>query len=421
MPSSNVVRAAGRAAAVAALIALVAACSSGPTESPPGEVVLEQPEPGPAVAAAAAPCSPAEHDRYTTVGPDGKTYATWHPANDPATGCSFGHEHGRDPHGSNLYATIGDVPFGYANARLDVYDAANPRHEDHVGHKIEWMNGVALQRTLDGTRVPIGVTCDFLIKIHQGTHSPDAFTNNLHEIAYHVTCSDGAELHATLLSAIGRPGEFVRSCDKKTVVKAGTPTPANSPAGNGVRLIPDASCVDKYVLVGAGQWSQYSLGLYEDWITSNYIRTADGRQIAYFDPHFAVFSPSRYYDAASATRLARTIDACYLERPVGERARGGECDWSTSSRTVTLGFDDPRSAFNGVKRETYFNQTTLSNAGGPTAWYTDPFGGHGSATPFPGAIKQYVAAMNNGRPYPLESQAFGGTRNYGGPGTHAPN
>src|SRR5438067_7518874 len=37
------------------------------------------------------------HDQYVTVGPDGKTYATWHPPVDPQYGCYFGHEHGADP------------------------------------------------------------------------------------------------------------------------------------------------------------------------------------------------------------------------------------------------------------------------------------------------------------------------------------
>jgi len=80
-------------------------------------------------------CTPAIHDAYSVVGPDAKRYPTWHPPIDPVTGCSFGHEHGRDPRGSKLYAAVGPIPFGYANEQLDTWDPANPRHEDHVGHK----------------------------------------------------------------------------------------------------------------------------------------------------------------------------------------------------------------------------------------------------------------------------------------------
>ena len=41
------------------------------------------------------------------------------------------------------------------------------------------------------------IRCDVLTKLHQGTHSKDAFTNNLHELAYHIRCTDGTELHIT--------------------------------------------------------------------------------------------------------------------------------------------------------------------------------------------------------------------------------
>jgi len=387
---------------------------------PASEIILDSK--APPVHANAVLCSATTHDRYVVRGPDGAAYPTWHPPVDASNGCTFGHEHGRDPRGSDLFATIGHVPFGYANARLDLYDPSLSRHEDHVGHKIEWENNVRLQRSVDGTRVEIGVTCDFLMKVHQGSHSRDAFTNNLHELAYFVRCSDGTDIRATLLSAIGRPGEFVRSCDKTTVVAAGTAAPVSSPIGGGVRFIPDATCIAGHLLVPDGAWSQYSLALYEDWVTANYLRTADGRQIAHFDPHFAVFAPSRFYDAAMPHQLGRTIAACYLELPVGERARGGECERATNYGRITgLTFDDPRSSFNGVRREVYFNQTTLTNRDGPTTWYTDPFGGNASPTSFPGSIRQYVASIDNTRPYALESQAFGATRWYGGAGTRAPN
>ena len=98
-----------------------------------------------------------------------------------------------------------------------------------------------------------------------------------------------------------------------------------------------------------------------------------------------------------------------------------------------VGWDDPRSPFDGVTREFYFNQTRLANARGPATWYTDPFGGHASTKPFPGAIRQYVAVVDNrkrndrgvisvaGRTYAFESLAFGKDRWYGGKGVHAPN
>ena len=73
-------------------------------------------------------CTQAIHDQYSTVGPDGKLYPTWHPPTDPATGCSFGHEHGRDPRGSALYGVVGDIPFGYANEQLETWDQIGRAH-----------------------------------------------------------------------------------------------------------------------------------------------------------------------------------------------------------------------------------------------------------------------------------------------------
>ncbi|MEO8140752.1 MAG: hypothetical protein ABI742_13945, partial [Gemmatimonadota bacterium] len=138
-------------------------------------------------------CTPAIHDRYSVVGPDGKRYNTWHPPVDPATGCSFGHEHGRDPRGSKLYQQVGPIPFGLANEALETWDPQNVRHEDHFGHKIDWENDVEMVRQDGVTGALFSVKCDVLAKLHQGTHSKDAFTNNLHEIAYHIRCSDGTE------------------------------------------------------------------------------------------------------------------------------------------------------------------------------------------------------------------------------------
>lgn len=363
-------------------------------------------------------CLPAVHDRYSMVARDGKRYPTWHPpvVTDPDTGraCTFGHEHGRDPRGSALSAwlnkNIGGIPFGYANEQLDAWVAAGgaspARHEDHVGHKIEWQNGVALQRTVNGRRVRTGVTCDFLTKVHQGTHSKDALGNNTHELLYAVRCSDGTRIIATVLSTFGAPNTFTRSCDKTTVIPAGTNHAL--PAGRGgVRFIPDRACVERYVLVPDGQFSAFSQGLYEDWLSANYLRTGDGRQIAYFDPHFAVFNPARY---ARDGEAVATLTSCGEAEANGDRARGGECTVPSPS------------SFDGAHRETYFNQTSLANKGGPTTWWTDPYGNGASRTAFPGAIAQLVSATDNRSTWPtLESQAFGADRPYGGRGVHSPN
>jgi hypothetical protein len=94
----------------------------------------------------------------------------------------------------------------------------------------------------------LSVTCDVLTKLHQGTHSPDAFTNNLHEVVYHVRCTDGTGFSATLLTPIGTPGEMVASCDRDRRITVGTAVPPISPNGGGKRAVPDIGCVGTHVL-----------------------------------------------------------------------------------------------------------------------------------------------------------------------------
>lgn len=394
-------------------------------------------------------CSKELHDSYHLVGPDGKKYPTWHPpvVTDPKTGqpCTFGHEHGRDPQGSNLMSlakeTYNGVLFGFANEKLDEYNLAKGindgmRHEDHVGHKIEWENNVRMQVN-KCTRpasngcfetTPTTITCDFLMKVHQGTHSQDAFANNVHELAYFVQCNDGTKIAATKMVPFGAPGEFVDTCTKSRTIKTGAAVPSTSPTGDGVRFIGDSECVNRSILVPNGEFSQYTLGLYEDWVSSNYLRTASGQVLAYFDPHFAVFLPSRYFDPSKPNNVGRSIDTCYMKEANGDRARGGECEQITNYRdgstipvSERISYDDPRSPMNGVKREFYFNQTWINNTSGTTTWYTDPYGGNASQTPFEGAVRQYLSQINNYNMTIFESQAIGGDRYYGGNGVHAPN
>src|SRR5436305_613109 len=146
-----------RASSLPLLVALAAAAC--------GDSVFQNSGNGPPIGFAASygiwtpgprdDCTAEVHNSYSVVGPDRKLYPTWHPPVDPVTGCSFGHDHGRDPRGSALYAEVGPIPFGYANEQLDVYDPANPRHEDHFGHKIEWQNDVLLRAGSGRPRVSV--------------------------------------------------------------------------------------------------------------------------------------------------------------------------------------------------------------------------------------------------------------------------
>jgi hypothetical protein len=366
-------------------------------------------------------CTPEIHNRYSVVGPDGKRYNTWHPPVDPGSGCSFGHEHGRDPRGSDLYARVGPIPFGLANEALEAFDPQNPRREDHFGHKIDWQNNIEFVREDGVTGAIFSVKCDLLAKLHQGTHSKDAFTNNLHEITYHLECTDGAEMHITMMSAIGTPGGFTRTCDGQRI-EVGAPVPANSRNGGGQRIIPDRLCVDQFMHVGPGQRADYSDALHESWQTSNTIRTESGRTVAHFDPYFQVFFPSRFHDPAAPNVTGRPIAECDTMDPSRDRPSNDLCDLSTNDGALTgLTFDDPRSRFNGVRRFIDVNNNDIDNKDGPEVWYTDPFGRNAQRNPFPGSIRQWIAKVKNDYGFNVNGPAIGFDRDYGHATVHAPN
>lgn len=365
-------------------------------------------------------CSQEIHNSYSTVGPDGKLYPTWHPPIDPATGCTFGHEHGADPRTSAIYEEIGDIPFGLANEMLDIYNPGMQRHEDHFGHKVEVDNDVPM--TFRGpANAVFEARCHFLIKMHQGSHSKDAFTNNMHEISYHARCSDGTGVSMTFMTNIGDAGEFVDTCTGDHV-NAGTASPPNSPDGGGQRIIPTRACAESRILVEPGDRSNFSSALRESWQVSESLRTADNRTLVSINPYFNVSRPSRFFDPAQPNLTGRPIDLCY-EQMGTRRARGGDCEESTGEGTIPgITFDDPRSPFDGVHRDFDINSLRVRNENGPTTWYTDPLGLNARTGPFPGSIRQYIAAVDNTRGgADMHGPRIGKEKNHGDFSVHAPN
>ncbi|UCD24931.1 MAG: hypothetical protein JSW51_03145, partial [Gemmatimonadota bacterium] len=331
-------------------------------------------------------------------------------------------DHGRDPSGSALYGEVGPIPFGLANEALDVHDPQGPRHEDHVGHKVEWENDMEMRFGDDVAAGLFSVRCDVLTKLHQGTHSKDAFTNNMHELAYHISCTDGTEMHVTIMAIIGTPGEFVASCDRERHIVAGTAVPANSPSGGGKRAIPDRACVNEHILVGAEESSSFGSGLRESWEISQSIRAADGRRLASFNPYFQVLMPSRFYDDSMPDGVGRSIDLCYEVEANGDRTRSDVCDEATAQGTIMdMLYTDVRSPFDGAGRFVDINSNNVSNKDGPRVWYTDPFGHNGRPEPFPGSVRQFIASIDNDRGFRISGPTIGRDRDYGGSGVHAPN
>lgn len=170
------------------------------------------------------------HDKYWTLGDDGYAYHTWHPADDGV--CTYQHEHGDNPNPNNKELdSLGDQyldtvtnqkrvseafkyakglynssypAFGYAMMVYnrthdlipnDLSDKYGHRREDHFGHKVIIANSIRLAigepQQMNSNIYDTGIRCDWYSKIHQGSYSIDALTNNMHEYFLNIVCNDG--------------------------------------------------------------------------------------------------------------------------------------------------------------------------------------------------------------------------------------
>lgn len=371
--------------------------------TPPGEVVLAHaygiytPE-GPNA------CTKAQHDAFY-VDVEGKRYPTWHPPVDPS-GCFYGHEHGKDPSGSHL-KDVRPLAFGYANEKLAEMGGLI-RHEDHVGHKVEWANDTLFTGTNPRR-------CDVFVRYHQGSHSHDAFTNNLHEMDYRIDCTDGHSASVDELVNIGQWGRMLEPCSTTNLVTATAIPPDGLPSGfGGSRNIATRKCVNESI-VGERSFARYQI-LTENWAIDPSVYLANGNRLAVFATYAFVSLPARYYDTTRVNRLARTLDLCYeVDNPRDGRNQD-QC--RTARLAGVTDWKDERSPFKGTSRTFRFNQPSITNTSGLTVIYTDPFGKQGRGTPFPGSIAQRISLGSNGG---LQVTGPGLSGNYNAPGVRGMN
>ena len=171
---------------------VLAACGGGDTSgidpaTAPRSIAMNAWTPG-----ANDTCTKEIHDAYAVVGPDGKLYPTWHPAVDP---------------GDRLHLR----PRAWARSAAgptSMTRAARSRSATPTSSSRPSTRPTRATRTTSATRssgrttveltarrsASFQIKCDVLTKLHQGTHSKDAFTNNLHELVYHLSCGDGTEI-----------------------------------------------------------------------------------------------------------------------------------------------------------------------------------------------------------------------------------
>lgn len=430
---------------VAITLKRAAAPKPTPTPTAPTPTVPAGPPPSKAYAernwtpTALDTCPASLHRKYSVVGPEGKLYPSWHPATDidPATGasCTYGHEHGDDPATSDIYNWVTDfidadasksrgIPFGYVTEALDSYAAAHSssvtRHEDNAGHKIIVANNVGVVGK--NPRVAVkdaqgnAIKCDYLIKFHQGSHSGDATKNNAHETLYAIQCTDGTELISSSLTRYGKANEFDRSCDGQKVLTSGS----NLPDGfGGRRLIPDMTCVDNDVLVPGNQQSNI-WSLYEVWESANRIQTADGTELASFDPWFGIRNPARVHAPGIIGEIVALVDTLFMvDGSDGGTAKGHPWDEHSGEHIAKT---DPASPFDGAQRDYYLQGTTVKNQSGPKVWWSDPWGDNAVAQAGTGLVRQWISNTDNSSWPELERRTFDLEKDYGaGNGVHAPN
>ncbi len=428
--------------------------SSTPGSVPSAATGDEQPQPGPppqdVVRSHGFGSWPGEHltqscrdlhDSYWVQGPQAdevsdpehpanKAYHTWHPALavHPDTGeeCDFGHEHGWDPTlaPAEVFELSGGWPaFGYVAETMSGH-----RHEDHVGHKVTVAkfrasigNGAGSEPLYDA-----GFECDWLSKIHQGSHSMDAFANHLHEYFLTLRCFDGlngqgivdntvvgTEFSVNVMYTYGLPNEFAEDgCSRddpstpdvnETVFAAATVTgPEGQPAPTAHQLTPigtDSPNNRGFTCANGVIWKDMSeIQQVDLWTQLVEIQANDGTTALTIQPYYIIKNPSRIvagYDAAAGeqpSEVVRTIDLCYDE--AGDRLERGFC---TDAPDVKPDWRSPTSPFNGTLRAVNFKSSHVANGNGPEQFCTDPAGRAVQDTPpcEPGHVMQKISAFDN--------------------------
>jgi len=395
----------------------------GTANPPAGTVFDDVYTPGP------GECSVAAHDRYWVRGRDGRVYRTWHPPAGIEVGtgqpCNFGHEHGDDPRTSPLYFWAGGIAFGIANHAAAA--TGFHRHEDHYGHKVVVQNmWEAVVGNPPGPSeepcTPAGFHCHWLSKVHQGTHSGDSLTNNMHEYQNNVMCDDGAartpdagrdhagpdkhtENSVIALAHWGHPGEIL-GCDAREVMDLGPGQGTEPPAGSDTkREIPCARAGQGFfykefpvqTVSGTGHtdFMPRDAGLDEIWKPWMLVTTRDGADIFHSSAYYGIRNPSRIYNEGTLVpqrdmngdgtvdNWIPTLEACLA---IPQNDRFGQCrnlPTFPSNVPVTSWWKLPESPFNGTMRYIHPKGTSLYNGTGRSDFCTDAFGQETADDPNP--------------------------------------
>lgn len=280
------------------------------------------------------PLCPAEvHNRHVVAGPDGRSYPTWHPPIDPATGCAFGHEHGANPKTSRADSSM--PAFGYAAALLGM-------SEPHEGYKVFVINRGDVS---EGRAAP----ADYRVVFHMGTSRTGRHTQQFHSMEYDYIARDGSgrEVHVAGMADTGT--HIGSTCD--------------NPRGSG-RDFSTLGCADAYEIWGFSFDVKHPDDPYTD---VQHVRVHVGGAVA-------AFNPVTTRDPADPARLIYTQD----------HRRPGSAVHPLS----------PDSEYTGCAREVYGGPNFWANDRGTAVYYTDPYGAV-QPGPGPGRIRQEVSLSNS--------------------------
>lgn len=315
---------------------------------------------------AGQPCPTWVHDQYVTTGPDGKTYATWHPPVEPQYGCYFGHEHGADPRTSRANSTL--PAFGYAAAQMGMV-------EPHEGYKVFVMNA---GDPVDSNTPNKVSDEDVRIVFHMGTSGIGRFTQEFHSMQYDIVdYRTGESAHVNGMGDTGPTERDGATCDYPR---------------KGAKDFSTLGCADTY----------------EIW---------DAVRFQILDPHdpFTGLTESRF----------ATIPSIAVFDPITSRdpSNNGHLLYTQAIKpnpANLFGVDptSPQAYFLGCRREFYSGPVFWNNANRPTVYWTDALGRVSANNQLDAAhpIRQEISASSGTTPVIYKDR-----RDYCGDGIHTPN
>ncbi|WP_228058565.1 hypothetical protein, partial [Nostoc sp. LEGE 12447] len=215
-------------------------------------------------------------------------------------------------------------------------------------------------------------SCDVSLKLHMGTHSPDALVNTAHEMFASGKCDGLEPFNLKHFALFGAAGEFKEPetslCDLSSVNPGFPPSPTNQPYGDAHRAIPTDGCYQRGTV--DQQTADVNSRNTESWLTG-----FAGKSF-----YFKVANPSRFYDPSTTTKINRTVNKCY--DPMHPLSTTLICE-ETLAAGSKVEWDDPRSPFRGTtQRETHFSGLAFSNSANSVI-YTDAYGRNARISPAP--------------------------------------